>query len=247
MQVRLNKTNRLFGLEFYNENLISMITDLEKEIKNGEKVSIYTPNVDHIINIKSDNEVFKEYSKANYIIADGWPVVMASKLKKAPVSKITGVDLMDELLKVADKENLNLFFLGATDETLELLKKNIKEKFGGINNITFHNGYFSQDDNEELIEKINNSNSSMLFVGMGSPKQELWISENISKLNINIVVAIGGALKIYSNEISRAPKWIQKIGMEWFYRFLKEPNRLFSRYFIKYPKFLRYLYLELKG
>ena len=244
--MQVNRREKLFGLNFYSKELIDINSELEKVIEKNEKVSIYTPNVDHIINIKSDNNIYNEYSKAEYIIADGWPVVMAAKLKKKNIKKITGVDLMDELLKVADKKNLNIFFLGATDKTLEKLYMNISKDFIGINNIHYSNGYFNEEENLEIINKINNSNTNILFVGMGSPKQELWISENINKLDINIVVAIGGALKIYSGEIERAPKWIQKIGMEWFFRFLKEPKRLFSRYFIKYPKFIKFLITEVQ-
>ena len=236
--------NLLFGLDFYNKDLENIKNDLENIILNNEKVSIYTPNVDHIINIKKDADVMKEYSKANYIIADGWPVVVAGKIKKKSVHRITGVDLMDELLEIANKKELNIYVLGATNETLDKLKDNIAKKFLKINNINYHDGYFSESDNNEIINNINKSKADILFVGMGSPKQELWISENIENLNINIAIAIGGALKIYSGEVERAPKWIQKIGMEWFYRFLKEPKRLFSRYFIKYPKFIKYLIAE---
>ncbi|MGG5460738.1 WecB/TagA/CpsF family glycosyltransferase [Clostridium sp. B9] len=237
---------KIFGLNFYDKSLEDITSDLKKDIENNKSVRIYTPNVDHIINIKSDEGVFNKYSKAEYIIADGWPVVATAKAKKTPIHKITGVDLMDELLKISDEEELNIFFLGATDDTLLKLEKNIRRDFKGIKNITFNNGYFSESDNSRVIEKINESKSNILFVGMGSPKQEIWITDNIDKINVNIAIAIGGALKIYSEEIERAPKIVQKIGMEWFYRFLKEPTRLFSRYFVKYPKFIKHFVGELK-
>lgn len=237
---------KIFNLDFYDKNLEDIKTELENDIDKNKKVRIYTPNVDHIINIKANDNVFEKYSKAEYIIADGWPVVATAKAKKTPIYKITGVDLMDELLKLANKKNLNIFFLGATDETLIKLSDNIRRDFNNINSINFNNGYFGEKDNDEIVKKINETNSNILFVGMGSPKQEIWITENIEKLNINIAIAIGGALKIYSEEIERAPKFIQKIGMEWFYRFMKEPTRLFSRYFVKYPKFIKHFMDEMK-
>ncbi len=225
---------KIFNLDFYDENLENLKIELEKDIDENKKVRVYTPNVDHIINIKSNENV------------DGWPVVATAKVKKTPIYKITGVDLMDELLKLADKKSLNIFFLGATDDTLKKLKSNIERDFNNINLINYNNGYFSEEENERIVKKINETSSNILFVGMGSPKQEIWITENIEKLNVNIAIAIGGALKIYSEEIERAPKFVQKIGMEWFYRFMKEPKRLFSRYFVKYPKFIKHFIDEIK-
>ena len=237
---------KIFNLDFYDENLENLKIELEKDIDENKKVRVYTPNVDHIINIKSNENVFLKYSKAEYIIADGWPVVATAKVKKTPIHKITGVDLMDELLKLADKKSLNIFFLGATDYTLKKLKFNIERDFNNINLINYNNGYFSKKESERIVKKINDTNSNILFVGMGSPKQEIWITENIEKLNVNITIAVGGALKIYSEEIERAPKFVQQIGMEWFYRFMKEPKRLFSRYFVKYPKFIKHFIDEIK-
>ena len=112
--------------------------DIGMDIDENKKVRVYTPNVDHIINIKSNENVFLKYSKAEYIIADGWPVVATAKVKKTPIHKITGVDLMDELLKLADKKSLNIFFLGATDYTLKKLKFNIERDFNNINLINWN-------------------------------------------------------------------------------------------------------------
>ena len=232
----------LFGLNFYNKEQCELVSELEIQINKNKKVSIFTPNVDHIIN-NSNSEIAKKlYSESEYIIADGWPVVMAGRLKKNKFNRITGVDLMDELLRVSNENNYNLFFLGAEEETLEKLKLNIKDKYRNIGSISYHHGYFNDDD--KVIEVINNSKSQILFVGMGNPKQEIWIRENFDKINCNLMLGVGGAFKIFSEEVSRAPKFVQRIGMEWFYRFCKEPKRLFNRYFIKYPRFVKLLIKE---
>lgn len=235
--------SNLFGLDFYRKELSSLVNELECDIKNNRKASIFTPNVDHIIN-NSNNEVAKElYSNSEYIIADGWPVVMAGRIKQINFKRITGVDLMDELLILSNKNKYSLFFLGAEESTLQKLENNIRKKYSNIELISYHHGYF--DNDEEVIEKINNSNSKILFVGMGNPKQEIWIRKNFEKINCNLMIGVGGAFKIFSEEVSRAPRWVQRIGMEWFYRFCKEPKRLFSRYFIKYPAFLKILIKEM--
>lgn len=232
----------LFGLAFYDGKLDCLIDDLEKEIESNKKVSVFTPNVDHIINNSNNFRIRKIYSQSEYIIADGWPLVAVGKLKKFDINRITGVDLMEKLLCLSNYKKYNIFFLGATDSTLRNLIQHIKEMYPNIGDISYNHGYF--EDNEEVIKKINSKNNSILFVGMGNPKQEIWIRENFNRLNSNLILGVGGAFKIFSGEVSRAPKVIQKIGMEWFYRFLQEPRRLFPRYFIKYPKFIRLLISE---
>lgn len=229
---------KLFDLTFFSQDLNCLINKLEANIVKNEKVSVFTPNVDHIINNSNNEKSKKKYSESDYIIADGWPLVAVGRMKKISVSRITGVDLMDNLLGVADKKGYNVFFLGSTEETLNKLELNIKRTYPGINMLGTHHGYFDENNCEDVIKLINANKTNILFVGMGNPKQEIWIRENIQYLNCNISVGVGGAFNIFSGDISRAPKWIQNIGMEWFYRFLNEPTRLFNRYFIKYPKFI---------
>lgn len=236
---------KIFGMNFYDKNINELVGELGNIITANKKSSVFTPNVDHVINNFEDKKVFEMYSSSEYIIADGWPLVAVSKMKKKPIFRITGVDLMDELLGLANSKGYSVFFLGATDDTLMKLKENIYARYKGIKNIGIHNGYFKND--VDVINKINSENFNIVFVGMGNPKQEIWIRKNIHKLNCNIMLGIGGALKIFSEEVDRAPQWVQKVGMEWFYRFLKEPKRLFSRYFIKYPKFIRILLDEIRG
>lgn len=234
--------HKLFGLNFYDGNLNSLVECLNEDIKSGKKSAVFTPNIDHIINNFNDSKVNDVYSKGEYIIADGWPLVATAKLKGDSIYRITGVDLMEKLLELANDKNYSLYFLGATDETLDKLNVNIRKMYPNLKNIRLHNGFF-KDDNE-IIKDINKEKIDILFVGMGNPKQELWIKENFDLINANLMLAVGGAFNVFSGDVGRAPIWIQKIGMEWFYRFLKEPNRLFYRYFIKYPRFIKIFFKE---
>ncbi|MCF0149556.1 MAG: WecB/TagA/CpsF family glycosyltransferase [Clostridium sp.] len=232
----------LFGLNFYDGNLNSLVKSLCNDIETGKKSAVFTPNIDHIINNSNDSKVKDIYAKGEYIIADGWPLVATGKLKGKLIYRITGVDLMDKLLEVANDRAYNIYFLGATDTTLDKLRANIINKYPNIKNIRLNNGFFK--DSTEVISDINKDKVNILFVGMGNPKQELWIKENFDLINANLMLAVGGAFNIFSGDVGRAPNWIQKIGMEWFYRFLKEPKRLFYRYFIKYPKFIKIFFKE---
>ena len=232
----------LCGLNFYDGNLNSLVKSLCNDIETGKKSAVFTPNIDHIINNSNDSKVKDIYAKGEYIIADGWPLVATGKLKGKLIYRITGVDLMDKLLEVANDRAYNIYFLGATDTTLDKLRANIINKYPNIKNIRLNNGFFK--DSTEVISDINKDKVNILFVGMGNPKQELWIKENFDLINANLMLAVGGAFNIFSGDVGRAPNWIQKIGMEWFYRFLKEPKRLFYRYFIKYPKFIKIFFKE---
>lgn len=234
---------KLFGLNFYAANINDLTLELNKNILLGNKVSVFTPNIDHIINNYENENVNNNYSKSEYIIADGWPLVAVAKAKKKNIQRITGVDLMDNLLNLANKNRYNIYFLGATDKTLDKLVSNIRNSYPDIGYIGTNNGFFSNSNN--VIRNINKNNIDILFVGMGNPKQEIWIRENFESINSKVMLAVGGAFNIYSGDLERAPKWIQNIGMEWFYRFLKEPKRLFYRYFIKYPKFFKIFLKEL--
>lgn len=229
---------QLFDLQFTEGDKEEVVDRVISETRS----IIFTPNIDHIIKIKEDCELYEKYSQANFIVADGWPIAMSGKLKKLNINRITGVDLMDSLLQYADSNSKNLFFLGAKDETLEKLKINIGNKYNNIGKIESNHGFF--DNDEDVINKINKNSTDILFVGMGCPKQEKWIIDNKDKLNVKIMIGIGGALKIYSGEVTRAPKVVQGLGIEWFYRFMKEPRRLFKRYFIEYFKFVPILFNE---
>lgn len=231
---------------FYDRNINELSKELEQILMTKErKVTIYTPNVDHMISIDNEASIKNLYKNADILTADGWPIVMVSKLKKKIIFKITGVDLMDKLLYIANERNLNIFFLGSTDETLERMVKNIRKDYQGINKICTQHGYFRVEENDNIISLINNSKPDILLVGMGHPKQEIWVDENKDKIDAQVILAIGGAFKIFSKEIKRAPKLIQKLGLEWFWRFIKEPTRLFKRYFIKYPRFIKIAIREL--
>lgn len=229
---------QLFNLKFFEGDK----EEIMHKIISSSKAIIFTPNIDHIIKINKDMELYKKYSQANFIIADGWPIAMSGKLKQMNINRITGVDIMDSLLQYADENRKNIFFLGAEDETLEKLKINIENKYNNIGNIDSNHGFFDKDN--IVINKINKNETDILFVGMGCPKQEKWIIDNKDKLQAKIMIGIGGALKIYSGEVTRAPKMIQNLGLEWFYRFLKEPRRLFKRYFVEYFKFVPILLKE---
>ena len=143
---------------------------------------------------------------------------------------------MDRFLGISQKNKYRNFFFGSTSEVLEKLSVNLMNKFPGL---IITGKYsppfvkeFSAEENDKIINMINSSHTDVLWVSLGCPKQEKWIMNNADKLNIPVVAGIGAAFDFHSGNLSRAPMWVQKIKMEWFYRFCQEPTRLFERYFI---------------
>ena len=123
---------------------------------------------------------------------------------------------------------------GAKEETIKKAKENLEIKFPNIQIVGTINGY--EKDNDKIIKAINKSKADIVFVALGSPKQEYWITENMNKVNAKIFQGVGGSFDVFSGNIKRAPKWMQKIGLEWLYRLIKEPKRIFRQ--IKLVKFL---------
>ena len=240
---KTNKVN-ILGININNVTMEEALEEIENLIKCGSSAYIVTPNVDHIIRIHEDRELKKTYDKAEIILADGMPLVIASKLLGVPLKeRVTGVDLFPELCRLAKNKVYKIFLLGDKQEVIEKTTRNVLLNFPMINIVGIHHGYFNNDDT--VVKTINTVKPDILFIGMGSPKQELWIYNNIDKLNIKIAVCVGGAFSIMAGVIKRAPRWMQRAGLEWFWRLIHEPRRLWKRYLIRDMKFF-YLILREK-
>ena len=141
---------------------------------------------------------------------------------------------MEMLCSMSSEKGYKIFLYGAKEEVVKTAKKKLKEKYENIKIVGTMNGY--EKDEQKIIDAINKSNADIVFVALGSPKQENWILNNKEKINAKIFQGVGGSFDVISGNIKRAPKWMQKIGLEWLYRLIKEPKRIFRQ--IKLFKFL---------
>lgn len=231
--------NRMPFLNIYIDNVtideaVEYIIDC---IKRKEQIHVLTPNVDQIVRVEKD-AYFKEiYDHASLILTDGTPLMWISKLYKKPIKeKICGSDLVPLLAKIASERDFSIFLLGAKPGIADKAAQNLKMRYKNIKIAgTYSPPLGFEKDNEE-ISRINeillNSKADLLFVGMGVPKQDIFIYENMKKYKIPVSFSIGASIDFLAGNVKRAPKWINKFGLEWFYRFLKEPKRLFKRYFV---------------
>lgn len=149
--------------------------------------------------------------------------------------RLVSTDIHYNILKYCTKNKLKLFLLGDASDILESFIKQMRLKMGDIQIVGFANGYNDLKE-KKLIENINKSNADILMIGLGVPKQELWLLDHSDKINIPVRITVGAFFTYYSGKINRAPTIIRAVYLEWFFRFIKEPKRLFIRYFFDFPK-----------
>lgn len=215
-----------FNFEEFSNRLGENATD--------EPVFIVTPNVDFIVRAHKNTEFKNILNNADYSLCDSAIVYFSSFfLKYRLKSKITGYDAMELLLSNAHQNNGKIFLFGSTDEILSKASQGIIGRYSKLKVAGKQNGFFNDSDASQIISNINKSTAEYLFIGMGSPKQELWVDKYKNELKVKYIICIGGLFDIYSGKTKRAPQFIQSIGMEWFWRFINEPRRLWRRYFIE--------------
>lgn len=202
--------------------------ELLKYINNYDKVHIISGNPEVLNNGLKNNELFKNFTSANsIIIPDGIGTVIASKALKQDIEKkIAGIDVMEKLLIKCEREEKSIYLLGTREEVLQKCINSLKIKYPKLIIAGNHNGFFDLNNCEELIAEINNSKPYALFVAMGAPRQELFITKYMDELNVNIFMGVGGCFDVFAGEVKRAPKWMIDLGLEWFYRVSKEPYRI---------------------
>jgi len=217
--------------------------EISNNIENNKKSFIVAINPEKILKARKDNNLKELLNSAEYQIPDGIGVVYASKIRKGQIkSRITGIDCMEMLCELSNEKGYKIFLYGAKEETVNQAKEKLEEKFSNIQIVGTICGY--EKDNKKIIKKINDSKADIVFVALGSPKQENWIKANRNKVNAKIFQGVGGSFDVISGNIKRAPIWMQKCGLEWLYRLIKEPKRIFRQ--LKLIKFLGLILLNRK-
>lgn len=213
----------------FDETIIEII----RRIKEKKATSVvHFLNVAKIVKARKNIQLQKALWDGDLVLADGKPLLpFARRLGIYLSSRVNGTDLMEKLMAVSEKEKFRIYLLGAKQDILERCVKNIRKKHPNIQIVGYRNGYFSKNKIKDIIQQINTSHPDLLFIGMGTPQKELFAYENKDKLRVSIVQGAGGNFDVFAGLTKRAPKWMQNYGLEWLYRILQEPRRLFWRYF----------------
>jgi N-acetylglucosaminyldiphosphoundecaprenol N-acetyl-beta-D-mannosaminyltransferase len=218
---------------------VTNITEDEAVALIDELISVGGPHYGAVVNAakvvaaNQDPELKRALLNADFVTADGMSVVWASRLLgRSLKQRVTGIDLFERLLAHAAEQELTVYFLGARDESVRGLVELAWNRFPALRIAGYHNGYFQESDDDAICEEIMRSRADLLFVAMGSPKQELWITSNILLTGVRFALGVGGTFDHLSGKVRRAPKWMQSSGLEWLHRFVQEPARLWRRYLI---------------
>lgn len=214
-------------------------------IKQGHFAHLIGVNADKILQIRSDPHLQAIVSGCEIINADGASMLIASKLLSIPIpERVAGIDLMMELCELAAKKSLSIYLLGATNKVVAQTESAIKRQFPSIQISGRRDGYFSETEFESVTEELKQVDPDIIFVGITSPKKEMLIEHFRQNRLKGAFVGVGGSFDVISGNIRRAPQWIQRLRMEWFFRMVQEPRRLGKRYLVGNSAFLTLLVRE---
>ena len=244
----MNDVVKLFGIpvaKVTEAEAVERIIALAKRqaCDNKRAAFVATLNVDFVSNAVSgwpfggNDELWDYLKKADFVTADGMPIVLLSRLlrNKLP-ERVTGADMVPAICRRCEEDGLSVYVLGGDGDT-------IKEAFAklGVERLRVAGidpAFVKLDEEQpEIVARINAAKPDILFVALGNPKQELWMGRNADKLNVGAMVGIGGTFNFIAGRVKRAPKWMQRSGLEWIYRIIQEPGRLWKRYAYGLAKF----------
>jgi N-acetylglucosaminyldiphosphoundecaprenol N-acetyl-beta-D-mannosaminyltransferase len=231
----------LFGMRIDSLRMPEAVEKLQAWIAatDGRCRYVVTPNVDHAVMYSERPELRAAYERASLVLADGFPVVAASRLLGRPLpERVAGSDLAPALFAASKPgkagERMRVYLLGAAPGVAERAGRNIEARWPGVEIVGTYSPPlgFERDERENaaIIERINAARADVLVIGLGAPKQELWIAAHQEKLTAKTALCIGATIDFLAGEKKRAPRWMQRFGVEWLHRLLSEPKRLLKRY-----------------
>lgn len=221
---------RILGVDIDNIN-IDEAGEKTKELvakSNKSCKMIVAPNVEFIMTAQKDEEFFNILKKADFATPDSIGVMIGGKLqKKLFKQRIPGQAYFRKVLEVGEKEGWSFYLLGGKGEVPKLATENIKKMYPNLNIVGYHEGFFETDSEENVINQINELKPNVLFVAMGAPIQEKWIAKHQSELKVDVAAGQGGTFDYEAGKIKRAPVFFQKLGIEWLWRLILQPSRIF--------------------
>jgi N-acetylglucosaminyldiphosphoundecaprenol N-acetyl-beta-D-mannosaminyltransferase len=223
------KRLKILNLFIDTYNMDEAVKIIDNFIKIGNRPhSVFAANPEKNFSLLNDKTLHETFLSADLLIPDGIGMVLAAKmLKKKKITRVPGVELMGQICKLSQKNGYEIFVYGANEDVNKKAVKNLRNKYNGIKIVGRANGYIETAHMGRLIKQINDSKAKILFLALGSPRQEKWFSDYKDQLStISLCQGIGGSLDVIAGNVKRAPKWWRKNNLEWLYRLIKEPKRI---------------------
>lgn len=225
------KPVELFGLRIDPLRMSGALDLCRSRLASRDKLLIGVLNAAKVVKLRSDADLRESLLECDILLADGQSVVWASRILRRPLpERVAGIDLFDNLLQMAADEGARVFLLGAKADVLTALEHTLRKRFPELVIAGSRHGYFADADAAEVATQITQSKADMLFLGMASPKKEIFLGRFGDDLGVPILHGVGGSFDVMAGITKRAPRVWQRFGMEWAYRLLQEPRRMFRRY-----------------
>jgi N-acetylglucosaminyldiphosphoundecaprenol N-acetyl-beta-D-mannosaminyltransferase len=234
------------GCQVDNLSMEETLAKVEEFIRSGQPHQHVVINVDKLVKASRDPELRRIINDCALINVDGMPVVWASRLLGKPLKqRVAGVDLFEALMRRAGDKGWRVFLLGAREEVVREVRDTYLRKYPQLAIAGCRNGYWNGEQEEAAVaEQVRASRADLLFVAISSPKKEQFLGRHQAAMRVPFAMGVGGTFDVAIGRVKRAPRWMQNAGLEWFYRFLQEPRRMFRRYFIDDMAFIWLLIKE---
>jgi len=230
---KLSLTDRssFMGVPVHHYDLEETCAIAHEAMKTGRRVQQVDINVYKMTALRSDPDLLGAVHASDLVSVDGMGVLLGCKLLNVPVrGRVAGVDLMQSIFALCEREGFRPYLFGAKQAVLEEAVEKLHRDYPALEIAGIRNGYFKPEDEREIVEDIRNSGADCLFVGISSPVKENFLFKYRDELGAPYTMGVGGAFDVLAGKVSRAPEWMQRAGLEWLHRLLLEPRRLWQRY-----------------
>jgi N-acetylglucosaminyldiphosphoundecaprenol N-acetyl-beta-D-mannosaminyltransferase len=236
----------LLGVDMHALNMQQLLNICHESIAERDMLVLGMINVAKIVNRRKNLLLRRSLKQADIVLADGLPIVWLSKLTGKPLPhRLAGIDIMYALLQEANEKHYRVYFLGTKPNILEKAIATVRQNYPGVFVAGCRDGYFNGDEEKEVALKIKDSLADILFVGMPSPKKENFLCKWRDLMNMPVCHGVGGSFDVLAGVTKRAPVWMQKSGLEWFYRLMQEPRKMWKRYLITNIVFIKLSFVEI--
>lgn len=241
----MRKITTVLGVPFDAVNMKEAVKKILGFFSEDGQHIICTPNPEIVMEAQTDKELMEILKAADMVVPDGIGIVWASRYSEVKLTeRVAGYDLIQNLFQIMKETQETVYFLGAAPGVATAAAKSMMKKYPGLKVVGTRNGYFGARDEKEIIAEIKKLSPSLLLVGLGAPKQEKWIYDNMRFTRAKVCIGVGGCFDVMAGNVKRAPKFYQKLGLEWFHRLISQPSR-FKR-MLRLPKFVVWVLLHKK-
>jgi len=245
MENEVNKRINFFGINLDLLTVEETLKQISGFIDAKKPVQHVVVNVAKLVNAQSDESLKEIINSCPLVNVDGAGIILGAKFLGIDIpERVTGIDLMHKLIEYSAQKGYRVYFFGAEEAIVTKVVDIYKNKYPELAVAGYRNGYYSQDQEENIVSEIRDSKADILFVAMGSPKKEIFLSDYSEKMGVAFTMGVGGSFDVVAGKVKRAPEWMQALNSEWIFRLVQEPRRMWKRYAVTNSKFLNMLVKE---